>query len=214
MYLPKLGRFLQGDPLGLQTEGEKLAAGQKALFSPGGTAPEAFTTSEVNLYRYCGDDPVNNTDPMGLELIGDNVPFERVDFVTIPGGEKYGAIDWRLRPDIVTQAVSGGYTARMQRLDVVIVKAEIATKVRVKGERVPRHRTDQQIEATRKHEQDLHKEIGREFDKNNQERVFPKVYPTADKAKSEAAEQLKKDFKDAQKHDARFRDVMKKESFR
>jgi RHS repeat-associated protein len=65
MYHPGLGRFLQTDPLGLQTEGAKLDAGQKALFWAG-TAPEAFTTSEMNLYRYCGDDPVNRNDPFGL----------------------------------------------------------------------------------------------------------------------------------------------------
>jgi RHS repeat-associated protein len=66
MYQPQLGRFLQTDPLGLQTEGEKLSTGQKALFSPGGVAPEAFTGSEMNLFRYCGDDPVDKNDPLGL----------------------------------------------------------------------------------------------------------------------------------------------------
>src|SRR5256885_16071840 len=66
MYHPGLGRFLQTDPTGLQTEGEKLSAGQKALFSRGGSAPEAFNSSEMNLYRYCGDEPVDRTDPLGL----------------------------------------------------------------------------------------------------------------------------------------------------
>jgi hypothetical protein len=66
-YHPALGRFLQMDPLGLQTEGAKLSAEQKALFSPGGIAPDAFTGSEMNLFRYCGDDPVNHSDPFGLE---------------------------------------------------------------------------------------------------------------------------------------------------
>jgi RHS repeat-associated protein len=65
-YHPGFGRFLQGDPLGLQTEGVKLTAGEKALFSPGGLAPEAFSSSETNLFRYCGDDPVDKTDPFGL----------------------------------------------------------------------------------------------------------------------------------------------------
>lgn len=65
-YSPTVGRFLETDPLGLQTEGAKLSAGQKALFSPGGSAPEAFASSEMNLYRYCGDDPVDSTDPLGL----------------------------------------------------------------------------------------------------------------------------------------------------
>ncbi|MFL6519612.1 MAG: RHS repeat-associated core domain-containing protein [Chthoniobacterales bacterium] len=65
-YNPSLGRFLQTDPMGLQTEGAKLSAEQKALFSPGGVAPDAFTSSEMNLYRYCGDDPVDKSDPTGL----------------------------------------------------------------------------------------------------------------------------------------------------
>jgi RHS repeat-associated protein len=65
-YFPGIGRFLETDPMGLQTEGEKLSAGQKALFSPGGSAPEAFSSSEMNLFRYCGDDPVDGSDPMGL----------------------------------------------------------------------------------------------------------------------------------------------------
>jgi RHS repeat-associated protein len=69
MYQPDLGLFLQIDPMGLQTEGEKLGAGQKAFFSPGGVAPEAFTSSEMNLFRYCGDDPVDKSDPMGLYFI-------------------------------------------------------------------------------------------------------------------------------------------------
>jgi RHS repeat-associated protein len=64
-YDAQFGRFLQTDPLGLQTEGEKLSAGQKALFF-GGAAPEAFSRSEMNLYRYCGDDPVDRSDPTGL----------------------------------------------------------------------------------------------------------------------------------------------------
>jgi RHS repeat-associated protein len=66
MYQPDLGRFLQMDPMGLQTEREKLSAGQKALFSPSGVAPEAFTSSEMNLFRYCDDDPVDRSDPLGL----------------------------------------------------------------------------------------------------------------------------------------------------
>jgi RHS repeat-associated protein len=65
-YNPSLGRFLQPDPLGLQIEGAKLGNNLKALFSPGGIAPDAFSRSETNLFRYCGDDPVDNSDPLGL----------------------------------------------------------------------------------------------------------------------------------------------------
>src|SRR5437763_9240248 len=40
-YSPVLNRFLQTDPIG-------------------------FAGDALNLYRYCGDDPVDRTDPMGL----------------------------------------------------------------------------------------------------------------------------------------------------
>jgi RHS repeat-associated protein len=66
-YNPSLGRFLQTDPIGLQTEGAKLMPEQKALYGAG--APEAFTSSEMNLFRYCGDDPVDGSDPLGLDFI-------------------------------------------------------------------------------------------------------------------------------------------------
>jgi len=97
---------------------------------------------------------------------------------------------------------------------VIIKKAQIATKVRVKGEARPRHRTDDQIANTVKHEKELHKEIGRTFDKDNQKRAFPGVYSSADKAERAAREQLKKEWNEAQKHDKRFEDVIKKEAFR
>jgi RHS repeat-associated protein len=42
MYQPELGRFLQPDP-------------------------KQFEAGDYNLYRYCHNDPVNKTDPMGLE---------------------------------------------------------------------------------------------------------------------------------------------------
>jgi hypothetical protein len=79
MYHAGLGRFLQTDPMGLQTEGDKLSAGQKALFSPGGVAPDAFTSSEMNLFRYCGNDPVDRSDPFGL------VVEASLEYYVIPG---------------------------------------------------------------------------------------------------------------------------------
>ena len=41
MYQPELGRFLQPDP-------------------------KEFEAGDYNLYRYCGNDPINKTDPTGL----------------------------------------------------------------------------------------------------------------------------------------------------
>jgi RHS repeat-associated protein len=64
-YHPGLGRFLQPDPIGFQFEGEKLSA-RSAAYYWSGKAPEKFTSTEINLYRYCGNDPVNKSDSMGL----------------------------------------------------------------------------------------------------------------------------------------------------
>ena len=44
IYAPTLGRFLQVDPIG-------------------------FDAGDMNLFRYCGDDPVDRTDPLGLESL-------------------------------------------------------------------------------------------------------------------------------------------------
>jgi hypothetical protein len=44
MYHPSLGRFLQTDPTG-------------------------FDAGDMNLFRYCGDDPVDRSDPTGLDAI-------------------------------------------------------------------------------------------------------------------------------------------------
>jgi RHS repeat-associated protein len=58
MYHPELGRFLQPDP-------------------------KHFAAGDYNLYRYCHNDPVNNTDPDGLIvpalLIGKAVLDEAID---------------------------------------------------------------------------------------------------------------------------------------
>ena len=50
-YQPALGRFLQSDPTG-------------------------FDASDMNLFRYCGDDPVDRSDPMGLDYI--DIEFTRM----------------------------------------------------------------------------------------------------------------------------------------
>src|SRR4029077_16461680 len=68
MYHPGLGRFLQADPLGLKTEGEKLPPEAAALF-PFGGAPKTFASTELNLFGYCQDDPINYADPTGLTIV-------------------------------------------------------------------------------------------------------------------------------------------------
>lgn len=62
-YHPGSGRFMSEDPVGLQIAGAKPSAQDRSMFP---SLPETFADSEFNLYRYCHNDPVNNTDPMGL----------------------------------------------------------------------------------------------------------------------------------------------------
>jgi uncharacterized protein RhaS with RHS repeats len=49
MYQPELGRFLQPDP-------------------------KQFDAGDYNLYRYCHNDPVNKSDPTGLQETPDGDP--------------------------------------------------------------------------------------------------------------------------------------------
>src|SRR2546430_15871678 len=56
LYNPDNGRFLQSDSTG-------------------------FDAGDMNLFRYCADDPVDHTDPMGLEL---QVQLQRDDYTVAP----------------------------------------------------------------------------------------------------------------------------------
>lgn len=76
LYQPELGRFLQPDPVGLQIEGAKPSE-PAASFYEKGQAPKAFGSTELNLYRFCHNDPIDKSDPFGLEPIDvDPVLFE------------------------------------------------------------------------------------------------------------------------------------------
>ena len=54
-YQPELGRFLQMDPTG-------------------------FDAGDMNLFRYCGDDPVDRSDPMGLEDMPVSPELDRLGY--------------------------------------------------------------------------------------------------------------------------------------
>jgi RHS repeat-associated protein len=87
-YHPGLGRFLQPDPVGLQFEGEKLSA-RSAVYFWAGKAPEKFTSTELNLYRYCGNDSVNKSDPEGT--YGQGAGFTPQQWKTFDQAQKAGA---------------------------------------------------------------------------------------------------------------------------
>ena len=64
MYDPALGKFLQADPIG-------------------------YTAGDMNLYRYCGNNPVNLLDPLGLEGDKDKPWWEELLDWLIPPAEAY-----------------------------------------------------------------------------------------------------------------------------
>jgi RHS repeat-associated protein len=63
-YHPATGRFLQIDPTG-------------------------FDADDMNLFRYCGDDPIDQSDPMGLDTTIVGVPIAGSD----------GAVRWTVTPE-------------------------------------------------------------------------------------------------------------------
>ncbi|MEO5721670.1 MAG: RHS repeat-associated core domain-containing protein, partial [Chthoniobacterales bacterium] len=71
-YNPRLGRFMSEDPKG-------------------------FAAGDRNLYRYCGGDPVNRVDPMGLDAVSNE------------DGETFHYI---MRPELTTAALRGAIVER------------------------------------------------------------------------------------------------------
>lgn len=71
-YNPELGRFMSEDPIGFKMAGAKTADAIRMMFP---SLPETYSDSEFNLYRYCANDPLDKTDPMGLFTIEFDASF-------------------------------------------------------------------------------------------------------------------------------------------
>jgi RHS repeat-associated protein len=186
LYNPDTGRFLQTDPLGLQTEGEKLSVGQKALFSPGGSAPEAFGSSEMNLFRYCGDDPVAKSDPLGLKFLPSE---EEVDSI-VEAPSRFGRTNSDMQFKIDAFGSGKSWKLVLTRFDVY-AKSRIATT----HDRISR--SPGAIGATKVHEK-LHRDKYEEFYKRN-EKLPNKTYGSpeeADAARHQIGAQLKAGLKE------------------
>jgi RHS repeat-associated protein len=180
-YLPSIGRFIETDLMGLQTEGEKLSAGQKALFSPGGSAPEAFSSSEMNLFRYCGDDPVDNSDPSGLEVIPYNGPPIPID--TLRNGAGLGATG--VDPVVIPHTETDGTITL--RLETRITGIVVANRVKFHG--VMRVRSQAEKDVTfNEHEKGEHGKDWHKFDSDKTKELPTTRYKDPDAAARKATE--------------------------
>ena len=93
---PELGRFLQPDP-------------------------KEFAAGDYNLYRYCHNDPVNRSDPDGLEFY-DHDP-EPVPALT----GKFGNTEARVSVGVNSrQEADGTYSLYVSHYDVFVTSKEIA----------------------------------------------------------------------------------------
>ena len=148
-----------------------------------GQAPEAFSSSEMNLYRYCHNDPVNNSDPFGLEFF----PGEFVEVDSITG--KFGQT--LSNPHITFKVVptEGGFRPQM-KVDVIVHRKEIATHAQ------GHLRSERAKEATKDHE-NKHEGQQKQWHDKNQDSGPKGPFPnkdSAEKAGSDKANSLRKDF--------------------
>jgi RHS repeat-associated protein len=168
-YQPELGRFLQPDP-------------------------QEFGAGDYNLYRYCHNDPVNKTDPLGLEFFDHD--FQEVG--RVPGEPTLdGLTTPQLELSIVMVPSSGGFSLQ-SKVDVRITSKYIAT---TKPSGQPRERGA--IDQTKVHE-NTHKDVAKKWHDANQNKVPKGPFKTqeaATKAATEAGNKIKADFNRTQEID-------------
>jgi hypothetical protein len=170
-------------------------------------------TGDYNLFRYCHNDPIDLTDPMGLDYNdpyeGSPNRFEMVGTITHPGADRYGetSLDRRIAVTPV------GNELKLTRYNVTIGKRYIATETPSWG-----RRRDAAIQATKEHE-DKHvaiaKKVYEQYDKMIG-KVIGRIDQNQDpyRAAVGAANRLANEFDaKAQSHEPKseWRDIMKRE---
>ncbi|MEN3369318.1 MAG: hypothetical protein V7609_1461 [Verrucomicrobiota bacterium] len=189
MYQPELGRFLQPDP-------------------------KQFAAGDYNLYRYCHNDPINKTDPMGLW----GGPFPYGDDIT-----RFFNSLWNAGPRATwdAQSVFGDTTGKL-----AVSEGQLATKQYGNnpnaGEAV-RHEV-WQAELTRKFGKAAAKAVGdahekRESDQKDSARdqynnKLGREQGLASKSRSDSVERAKRDWQNGwsarDKSDPRLKEELKK----
>lgn len=153
-YHPTLGRFMSEDPKGFVRHVGLGAATADWSFS---AHPDE---GEYNLYRYCGNDPLDFTDPLGLEFT--DLDPQLVE--SIPGRYGETAFKGNFAVGVVSSA-SSGFDLKTIKFDVTVIRKQIATTA--DGLR----RTQDAIKATMEHENKHVSDIKRWYD-SNQERAL------------------------------------------
>lgn len=136
LYHPELGRFLQPDP-------------------------KHFEAGDYNIYRYCHNDPVNKSDPFGLEV--HDRDFEPVDGKEIPG--KFGNTEFSVSVSVgVVPGANGTFSLQVIGLDITVTSKKVALTAN------GAQRRPSAIEATKTHEK-RHVDNMRRLDKFYERRV-------------------------------------------
>lgn len=174
---------------------------------------ERERTSHYNLYRYCHNDPVNKSDPFGLDFFPYNglpIPVDQIN-----NGAGLGQS--RVEPTVVVVPQDGG--AFTLRLDVRITGILVADRVKFHGKMETR--SDKQKDVTfKEHEKGEHGKDWRGFHDEKQKEVPTTRFNDRDAAK-EAAKGLADKFrsdawkanKEFEKHqpEERWRDIRNRE---
>jgi hypothetical protein len=194
------------DPIGFQIAGEKPSPPASLMFPT--QLPKTFADSEFNLYRYCHNDPINKTDPMGLEFTDRD--FELVN--AIPG--QFGNTQFKFSAAVApVQTNHGTFSLQATRYDVTVQSKQVATTANGK------ERTPEAVAATKQHE-NLHRDDMKAVHDKNQNRVMRTGYPTREAAAKDAqkeANKLNREFGKAEtqsnqhKPDEKWKDIMRRE---
>jgi RHS repeat-associated protein len=161
LYQPELSRFMQPDP-------------------------KQFEAGDYNLYRYCHNDPINNSDPFGLEFTGAGEATEVHDLRDPEGLVVNGLTG----PYSVTALVAivpganGTFSLQVARFDVRVEDKRVAQTVNGN----PRSRD--QIDASKRHE-NLHEDHARADHDANQNKVL-KTGLSSGQAKTQRSQEQRK----------------------